>query len=428
MVLEKGFLLKHLMAISDGPFSGTGFGEELRHVLFGLAQTKKFDITWQSLQHFGYPTAIPDTMFADMEHVGSAVKLYSGTQGDVQNFGADCFLKNYREINPEMVLFMGDPRNIAGYRNLKTQLGFPLIFYTTLDGLPIHPAMTEHLNFSNVIVTMTEWAQKEYQKVGFYPAMIHHGINSKWWNVSKEEKYETRRAHGIPDDVTVYINWDVPQHRKRPDALARCWRDFIGANKDKKAILIWYSDWNMGRSLGYNIEALLKQYEVPRENIIDPITVQGSPKYWDRAETPEQLRKIASMADVYLSTTSGEGFGKCGLEAMAMGIPVVITDYSACSEVHQKGSILVPCYEGRAGRYRMDDKRRCVEAGIVNEEKFVEAMNYLYEDENRRRKLGVEAKVWASTFDYEKCIIPEWQRLLGGLDTSLIAAKELLNL
>ena len=75
MVLEKGFLLKHLMAISDGPFSGTGFGEELRHVLFGLAQTKKFDITWQSLQHFGYPTAIPDTMFADMEHVGSAVKL-----------------------------------------------------------------------------------------------------------------------------------------------------------------------------------------------------------------------------------------------------------------------------------------------------------------------------------------------------------------
>jgi hypothetical protein len=76
----------------------------------------------------------------------------------------------------------------------------------------------------------------------------------------------------------------------------------------------------------------------------------------------------------------------------------------------------------------MDDKRRCVEAGIVNEEKFVEAMNYLYEDENRRRKLGAEAKVWANTFDYEKCIIPEWQRLLGGLDTGLIAAKELLNL
>lgn len=418
---------RHLMAISDGPFSGTGFGEELRHILFGLAQTGDFEVSWQSLQHFGYSIPVYDTIFNDIPHKGAKVQLYSGTQGFVENYGADSFLKNYREINPEMVLFMGDPRNIAGYREYKVNLGFPLIFYVTLDGLPIHPNTKNHLDFTNAIVAMTEWAQREYQKIGYYPGMIHHGIEWNWWQIKEQAKYEIRRAYHIPDDVVVFINWDVPQHRKRPDALARCWRDFTQDGK-KKAILLWYSDWEMGKSLGFNIEGLLKQYDVPRENIIDPIQIQGSPKFWDKAETPDQLRKIASMADIYISTTSGEGFGKCGLEAMAMGIPVIITDYSACSEVHQKGSILVPCYEGRAGRYRMDDRRRSVEAGIVDEGKFVEAMNILYEQETVRRKLSNEARRWAKTFDYNTCIIPQWQRLLGSLDTDMIAAKELLNL
>jgi len=76
----------------------------------------------------------------------------------------------------------------------------------------------------------------------------------------------------------------------------------------------------------------------------------------------------------------------------------------------------------------MDDKRRSVEAGIVDEKKFVEEMVYLYEDENERNKLSKEAKRWAKEFDYDKNIIPQWVKLLTSLDTDLIAAKELLNI
>jgi len=420
---------RHLMAISDGPFSGTGFGEELRQVLFGLAQTGQFDISWQSLQHFGYNVEISDKMFSDIPNRGGKIRLYSGTYGDIYKYGADSFYKNYREINPEMVLFMGDPRNIKHYRELKIRLGFPLILYVTLDGLPIHPNWLQHLNFTNVLIAMTEWAQNEYAKVGFSPAYIHHGIRWNWWHVKEKDKYELRNKYSIPDDVVVFMNWDVPQHRKRPDALARCWRDFVKRGKGKyKAIFIWYADWNMGGSLGYNIEGLLKQYKVPRENIIDPIQIQGSPKFWNRAETPDQIRKIASMGDIYMCTTSGEGFGKTKLEGLSMGMSVIVTDYSACSEVCEKGSILVPCYKGRAGRFRPDDRRRSVEGGIVNEKKFVDAMEYLYQDENERRRLGHEARRWAKTFDYDRQIIPAWKTILGSLDVDTIVAKELLNL
>lgn len=417
------------MGIGDSPFAGTGFGEELRHVLFRLAQTGQFDISWQSLQHLGYPIDVPDTMFSDIPNRKGKVKVY-GSHGDPLHFGADAFLKNYRDINPEMIFFMGDPRNVKPYINYKTRLGFPFVMYVTLDGTPIHPQWKEYLKYINLLVAMTEWAQKEYEKVGFNPAMIHHGVTCKWWKVNPEEKYSLRREHKIPDDAVVFVNWDVPQHRKRPDALLRCWKQFLRGNKDrqKRAILSLYCDWNLGGSMGFNIEGLIKQYKVPRQNIISPIQLQGAPKYWSSAETPDQLKKMVCMGDIMPSCTSGEGFGKTGLEAMTMGIPVIITDYSACSEVHQKGSILVPTYKGRAGRYRMDDRRRSVEAGIVDEKKFVDAMIYLYENEGERRKLGREARRWSKEFDYDKVIVPQWIHLLSSLDTDLIAAKELLNL
>lgn len=417
------------MAIGDSPFSGTGFGEELRHVLFRLAQTGKFDVAWQSLQHLGFPITIPDTLFSDIPHRKGKVKIY-GSHGDPMRFGADAFLKNYRDILPELVLFMGDPRNIKYYLDYKTRLGFPFAMYVTLDGTPIHPQWKEYLKYVNLLITMTKWAQEKYQEIGLSPAMIHHGVNTKWWKVNPSDKYYLRQAHKIPDDAVVYVNWDIPQHRKRPDALLRCWKEVLKGSRErqKKAVLLLYSDWNLGGTMGFNIEGLIKQYKIPRQNIVSPIQIQGAPKYWSGAETPEQLKKIVCMGDIMPSTTSGEGFGKTGLEAMAMGMPVIITDYSACSEVHQKGSILVPTYKGRAGRYRMDDRRRSVDAGIVNEKKFVDAMIYLFDNEKERRKLGNEARRWSMQFDYDKRIIPEWVKLLGDLDTDLIAAKELLSL
>lgn len=417
------------MVIGDSPFSGTGFGEELRHIFFRLAQDKDFDISWQSLQHVGYPITISDRVFSDIPNRGGKVKIY-GTHGHPLYFGADAFLKNYRDINPEMVFFMGDPRNISQYIGYKQRLGFPFVMYCTLDGVPIHPAWQEYLKYVNLLVAMTEWAAKEYRKAGFSPAWIWHGVNWKWWHVKEREKIMIRRMHKIPDDAVVFVNWDIPQHRKRTDVLLRCWKEFMKRDKkrERKAILLLYTDWNLGHSLGWNIEALIKQYGVPRGNIIGPLQVQGTPKYWESAETPDKLKEKVCMGDIHVSSTGGEGFGKTGLEAMAMGMPSIITNYAASSEVHQKGSILVPTYEGRAGRYRMDDKRRSVDVGVVNEKKFLEAMEYLYEEENVRRALGKEARRWSHKFDYDKKIVPQWKKLLKSLDTDLIAAKELLNI
>lgn len=420
----------HIMGISDSPFSGTGFSEELRNIFYRLVQTGEFRISWYGLQHTGFPINVPDTIFPDLPHKGAMIKLL-GTRGNPMSFGADNFLKHFLTENPEMVFFMGDPRNIVGYVDApyfwKEKYHFPLAMYCTLDGLPIHPSWLNILNKVNVLVAMTEWAQVEFVKIGLAPAAIHHGIDwYSWKPCNTETKTKLRKKYKIPVDATIFVNWDVNQHRKRMDALLRCWSNFKPENKNAKLLL--YTQWEEMGMMGFDINSLIEQYKIPRESIISPIDLQNSPKYVDCAETPEKLREIASLGDIFVSTTSGEGFGKCSLEALSLGIPVIITDYSACSEVCQKGSILIPTYEGRKGRFTYPSGIRGVESGLVDEEKFTEAMLELYYNVKERRELGMRAREWAKNFDYDGVIIPQWRNLFNLINPDEILLAELLNL
>ena len=311
------------LIITDGPFSGTGFSEEMRNILFRIQQASadKYEFFWFSLQHTGFPFEIIDEMFPDIPHKGSKMTVLGHRPRNTEVFGAEHFPIHWATVKPDWVLFMGDPRNVRSYvmgnlgdsntvvGSLKQKLAFPLYMYVTLDGLPIHPEWLEYLSQVNVLIAMTEWAQIEYVKTGLSPAFIHHGINWKWWSTNPDEKALIKRKYGIPQDCTVFINWDVPQHRKRTDALLRAWKNFKPETKNTKLIL--YSDWRMENTLGWNIDGLIKQYNVPRETVISPLQLQKRPKEWACPERPEQLLEIAKLGDVYLSTTSGEGFGKC---------------------------------------------------------------------------------------------------------------------
>ena len=49
--------------------------------------------------------------------------------------------------------------------------------------------------------------------------------------------------------------------------------------------------------------------------------------------TPEEMAAIYSSLDVLLNASMGEGFGLTVLEAQACGVPAIVTDFTAMSEV-----------------------------------------------------------------------------------------------
>jgi len=412
------------MICSDTIYAGTGFSEEMRNVLFRLVQTGKFEVYWVGLQHVGHDMIIYDHMFPDLRPMGAFITMVSGV-GPPALFGLKGFQRNFDRFAPDLYLMIGDPKNFESFVEAKRQIAFPFMALTTLDGLPIPEDWKEIFDGIDVPLAMTEWALLEFLKAGFDKMAGHiwHGINWQWWATNKNEKFTIRNNYHIDDDTTLFISWDTNQHRKRQDALLRCWKAFKPETKNAKLLL--YTDTNC--HLGWNLFKLIKQYKVPRETILFPQDIYGRRKHFEQAEPLEFHKQIAQMGDIYVTTTGGEGTGKTTMEALAMQQPVIGTDYAATPEICEKGSILVPTYEGQAGRFRPHDMIGRVERGIVDEEKFVEAMLRLYDNPEERAEMGIQGREWMKGFDYDTQIMPGWLDIFSRINPDVMLMDEVFR-
>ncbi len=307
-------LKTRLMVITDAPFMGTGFSGEMVNLAFRWAQSGIYDVYYVGLQYYGHELKLYDYQFPDIPHKGAFITLI-GSLPPAELFGANVFKDHYKEYTPDLVMIMGDPRTLHPYIDLppqgyalKQKLCFPLSIYVTLDGTPIHPSWGEMLKYVDMPIAMSEWALNEYFKSGVQMmGYIHHGENTDFWSTNNSIKQKKREELGISKSTVVYMNWEVNQHRKRLDALLRCWKSFHPENKD--AVLVLNTDWDC--RLGWKLEDLIKQYDIPRNTILSPMDVFGKPKYWEMSQPANVIRDQSLIGDVYLSTTSGEGFGKC---------------------------------------------------------------------------------------------------------------------
>jgi glycosyltransferase involved in cell wall biosynthesis len=425
-------MLTKLMITTDWAGAGTGFSDEMRNVMYRLVQTGKYEVYWVGYNYVGIPLDIPASVFEDMKGMNGAIKMLSGV-GPPDQFGLQGYIRNVDKYNPDFYLAMGDPDNfrpLIDYRTMYKE-SVPLITYVTLDGLPIHPSWKPVFGKINIPITMTDWACQEYQKAGFnVSGFIHHGVNWNWMKTNSEERRMLRDSylshiHGVNDETVIFIDSNSNQHRKRDDAMLDCWKAFKPETKNAKLFL--NKDWEMETSIGWNLEQLIEQKGVDRSTILSPEDVYGRKKYWEQAEDIAFHRQMMALGDVQVSCTSGEGFGKVFLENMSLGIPIIAPDYAALTEVCKKGADLIPLYEGRAGKYRIHDHIRQVDAGVVNQDKFVESMVRMYDNKSERTELGFQGQEYAKNFDYDTVIVPQWDSVFERFNPDTIMASQVFN-
>ena len=409
-----------IMTVCDDICAGTGFSEEMRSILFRLAD--EYEIYWVSLQHTGFPEKAYDTdeKFPDLPGRGNSITQLGG-MGLGANPGFASFQRWFHKYKPDIVWNIGDPNHFLDYVKFKKFEPFTFIAYTTLDGLPLYPPWKELFDYIDVPVCMTEWANREFTQNKYkMAARIHHGVNWNWWATNEERKQKLKRHYNL-EDYVIFGNWESNQFRKRPNALLKCWKEAHPERKNMKLFL----DTDTNARMGNNLHYLIEQYDVPRETVIFPedLSPIGEKKYFDQAMPLEEHKRMCELIDVYVSTTGGEGFGKGPLEAMSLNIPVIIGKHSACQEVCEKGSILVPVN----GYYRPRDQVKVVDMALVDEEKFTEAILYMYYHPDEREELGIEARNWAKEFDYDTKTIPSWRDLLSRVNPDVILANNLLR-
>lgn len=244
-------------------------------------------------------------------------------------------------------------QEIKDKKRKANQIDFKSIFYFPVD-CDLVKVNTEGLDFFDAIVTYTEFGKKAVIKHNkkLLPKIkvIPHGNNPKDFYpiFDKKEITKFRKeffGEQVPGSRFIIINVNRNQPRKDlPNTIF----GFIEAKENWPKNLpkpFLYLHTNPDDPKGWDLRLLMEQTD-----LVEGVDYKFTPDDIKQEQADKELlNKIYNAADVYLTTTTGEGWGLTVTEAMATKTPVICTNYSSLPEMTNYGKrawlleTLYPC-------------------------------------------------------------------------------------
>lgn len=122
------------------------------------------------------------------------------------------------------------------------------------------------------------------------------------------------------NDKFTFLYFGTWKKRKGWDILLDAWMREFDAN-DNVQLLIKTDRFTIANQA---VETVKKEWQGKKE--LAPILFEG------RVLNDEELPRFLKSVDCLVAPTAGEGFGLPGLQCMALGVPVIITNFSGCTD------------------------------------------------------------------------------------------------
>lgn len=126
----------------------------------------------------------------------------------------------------------------------------------------------------------------------------------------------TPTAERPDDDVFTFVSVGKWEPRKGQAMLLRAWAEVFGARRDVRLLALWHNPYVPGFSLLDEIKRL-ELTAVPNATLLAPLPDAAA------------VARLYHSADCFVLPSRAEGWGLPMMEAMACGLPVITTDYSA---------------------------------------------------------------------------------------------------
>lgn len=261
------------------------------------------------------------------------------------DFGNKMLPRYIETLQPDLVVTLQDVWTLKG----KPLRGKPVACWTPVDHLPLGEPIVKFLRDSDARpIAMSRHGERQLADAGFAPLYVPHAIDTSVFHPL--DGGESRAHVDVPQSAfliaMVAANMDSGPSRKGFVEALRAFKTFRERHDD--AILYLHTDLTgrFGGGMGVNIGWLCDRIGIDASwiQITDPLT-------YEMGVEPEQLAKLYSAADVLLAPSYGEGFGIPVVEAQACGTPVIVSDFSAQSELCGAGW-LVPGEPEWIDRYR----------------------------------------------------------------------------
>lgn len=314
-----------ILWMSNSPHVGSGYGVQANSLLPRLVKHPAIE----QIGIFGYygiqggltelpvGLGIPGVQPINMLHYPVSPK---------DGWGNDIVAKHAEHFGAHVVITLLDVW--VQNRNFGHQ-GFLWCPYSPVDHEPIPPPILARLRDAFHPIAYSQHAAKEYAENGLDYHYIPHGVETKLYKpYDKGGKAQAKKWLNFSEDNfvvgTVAANKGWPSRKGYPELFEA----FSLFHKDHpEARLFCHGGMVDMQHNGIALDKLARMYG------IEDYTQITEPYNQTIGFTSQEMCKLYNAMDVFCLPSMGEGFGIPIIEAQACGVPVIVTDWTACAEL-----------------------------------------------------------------------------------------------
>jgi glycosyltransferase involved in cell wall biosynthesis len=250
-------------------------------------------------------------------------------EGDM-TFGMENLQIYHEQLKPDATVLLMD----AWVCDARVLEKVDAIFWAPIDHQPAPPLVIDRLRACKQVWAMSRFGLRMMRDANLTDAWyVPHGIRTDVFTPTDREA--AREKWQLPKDAFIVTctaaNKGWPSRKSLPQLL-KAWSFFVRTHKD--AVLVLHTD-PKGKH-GIDLHAAQRFYAIPDANVHFPSEYALAAGVHE----PRHLNELYAAGDVFCLPSAGEGFGIPAVEAQAAGSPVILTDFSAQSELCGAGWLI----------------------------------------------------------------------------------------
>jgi len=271
---------------------------------------------------------------------------------------------------------IANPSDAVGF------FGKKRVLYTMLEVDKIPPFWVRSLNTVDQVWSPSHWGTDVFKNSGVKEKLIRvvpGGVDTNIFNPYREPilpKSDNFRF--------IFVGkWEI---RKGIDILAKAFSEEF--KEKEKVELILHCDTIKMFDGNFNSFKELVKYRLPVDRAEIKVSEGIIPNYHD-------MGRIYTSADCYVQPTRGEGWNLPLIEAMASGLPSIITNWSAHTEfANEKNAYLLNKFKLEPAIHPDQIAQFFLQYGkwaVPDKEELKKQMRYVFDNQEEAKKLGEKA-------------------------------------
>lgn len=318
---------RRVLIVGDAPHLKTGFGR-----VNGIAA--------KAFQDAGYEVGAVSGLTLDPPDQDNDITMFYPEQGDV--LGVVRSTTAITEFDPDVIYHTGEPGTLTAFAQV-VPVRIPFVGYVPIEGEPIVNHDWRNILPAVSLITCSKYGADVLKRdVGIDVPWVYHGIDHNVFRVNGRRDM-VRSMTGWSDKFVVMTVATNVRRKQHPRLFAAM--KILKERYHQKDIILydhtipfdgyWLEGWNLPE-IAYSMGLF-------NEIVFNPAMGKNNDAIPEVGQFDNLgLVDLYNAADLFVLPSQVEGFGLPIAEAMACGLPVMVTQYAAGWEVASPAGIPIP--------------------------------------------------------------------------------------